>query len=309
VADICQIGSYCAQKSTDLTACNAGYYCPDEMQTAHDATKKCRAGFYCTGGTTTMTPQNPIYTASPKDTKGNICAKGYYCPETSSKQFSCEPGTFMPYQMALAQTECRDCPYGKYCDTSATTDTMVTAQNCEAGYYCELKAINGRQNACDYDVKCVIGTTYPEKCAPEEYTPTSKASSCSTCADGKRCTGGSVTDCLAGTFCKDNTVSYCPPGKYGTATGKHTEALACISCEVGKACQQPNGRYDCAAGWFCSPGGAQTRLPNSSSDLGKVCEPGKYCVSGATSETTCDQGRYCANYAASAAVGLCFAGY
>ena len=169
VGDICQKGNFCPQKSTDMTSCYAGFYCPDEYQQAHDGAKTCREGFYCKGGTFSMTPKNPVYLDNDarKDTAGDICQKGYYCPGGSSKQFSCESGTFMPYQMALLQSDCISCPHGKYCDTAALWDLSGTTNDCDAGYYCELKAINARQNACGYDEKCESGSEYPIKCAPE----------------------------------------------------------------------------------------------------------------------------------------------
>ena len=188
-----------------------------------------------------MTPGNPKYALKP--TMGDICRVGYYCPTTSSKQFACDPGYFMPYEMADEQTDCINCPEGKYCGVSNMSD--LTAQDCEAGYYCAKNAINARQNACGYDEICTTGTLYPVQCAPEEYTPTSKASICTTCNAGKRCKAGSVSDCEAGTFCAGNTVSYCPPGKYGKSldVGMSTEGSACTNCETGYACLQPNLRF------------------------------------------------------------------
>lgn len=63
-----------------------------------------------------MTPGNPNSFPSGGDTTGNICQKGYYCPIQSSKQFSCDPGYFLPYLMADEPTDCISCPEGKYCD-------------------------------------------------------------------------------------------------------------------------------------------------------------------------------------------------
>ena len=212
--------------------------------------------------------------------------------------------------MAVADTDCIPCPNGKFCDTSGLSD--LSSKDCEQGYYCQTSAVNARQNACDYDEKCVTGTLHPEKCAPSEYTPTSKAWACLTCDAGKRCVGGSVTDCEAGTWCSGNTVEYCAPGKYGQSTdiGKSSSGTACTDCEIGYACQQPNSRLGCAAGWFCGEGGAESRKPNSkTNDKGEICSPGEICTMGTTSKTPCSPGYFCPNWGASASEGLCYAGY
>ena len=184
---------------------------------AHDANLKCQAGFYCTGGSTTKTPGNPKYHASvPTNTGyGDMCRKGHYCGEQSTKQFACEATKFLPYDMASLASECIACPNGKYCPTAGLWDLSGTTNDCEEGYYCQTSAVNARQYSCDYDEYCESGTLWPVKCRPEEYTPTSKASSCTTCNAGKRCVGGSVTDCAAGTYCAGNKVTSCPPGYYG----------------------------------------------------------------------------------------------
>ena len=82
-----------------------------------DTALECREGFYCNGGAYSMTPGNYIYYSSAgDDSTGDICRQGYYCPVRSSKQFSCPSTTFMPYEMADADTDCIACPEGKYCD-------------------------------------------------------------------------------------------------------------------------------------------------------------------------------------------------
>lgn len=108
--DICVRGNTCGKGVSQMTPCTAGYYCPYDLMTALDTTLTCREGFYCSGGAYTKTPGNPIYTtvtARPSgthptgsDVTGDICRAGYYCPANSSKQFACDAGSFMPYEMA-----------------------------------------------------------------------------------------------------------------------------------------------------------------------------------------------------------------
>lgn len=188
--DVCERGNWCGNASTQMTTCYAGFYCPDPFMKAHDDSLKCRDGHYCSGSAYSMTPGNLFYNAANDDTTGGRCRVGSYCPEQSSKEFACDSGSFMPYEMAYDVLDCIACPEGKYCDLSGMSD--LSAQDCEAGYYCEQSATTGRQNQCTYDEKCVSGTLYPEQCAPEEYTISTKADSCDICGAGNRCASGVI---------------------------------------------------------------------------------------------------------------------
>ena len=111
--DVCEKGNYCGNGVSSMTSCTAGYYCPDEFMKVFDSSLTCREGFYCKSGSYSMTPGNPIYWTDPDNTPdptGDICRVGHYCVANSSKQTTCDPGSFMPYEMADEATDCIDCP-------------------------------------------------------------------------------------------------------------------------------------------------------------------------------------------------------
>ena len=116
-----------------------------------------------------MTPGNPKFHPSvPTNLAyGDMCRKGSYCPEQSTKMFACEPTKFMPYDHAVKADDCITCPNGKYCDVSGIWDLSGSTKDCQQGYYCETGAVNARQKDCKFDEKCVTGTLYPEQCTPE----------------------------------------------------------------------------------------------------------------------------------------------
>ena len=92
----------------------------------------------------------------------------------------------------------------------------LTAQDCDAGYYCSGSSGSATQNRCEFNEKCETGTLYPEQCLFNEYTASITTDTCLACDAGKTCPGGTTYDCEGGKYCIDNTETYCPPGKYGT---------------------------------------------------------------------------------------------
>ena len=260
-----------------MTSCPAGWYCPDDFMQALDQADpandelKCHEGFYCSGSAYSKTPGNNYPGVSRSDgATGGMCSAGAYCPENSSREFTCDPGYFNPNLMGIDPTDdCSDCPYGRYCPASGESDITDDSYLCQEGYYCELNALTPTQNACGYDEYCEEGSRSPIQCEPEEWTDGTKKGACEACDDGKRCQQGTASSCAAGTYCFENTITYCEPGKYGeyTNTGQHLESAACATCPPGYACRQPNNKYFCAAGWLCS-GSTKNERPNVSTEGG-----------------------------------------
>ena len=155
----------------------------------------CQRGFYCTEGSGTATPGNPFYDEDERrniPAKGNICQKGHYCDDNSSKQFACPPSFYMPYIGAVSRNKCIPCPNGKYCPESGITTVESIKYNCDAGYFCERISQTPRQYKCGYDKKCEFGSIYPVACRAEEYTPTQTSTECLPCPDGQLCREGVI---------------------------------------------------------------------------------------------------------------------
>ena len=137
----------------------------------------------------------------------------------------------MPFEMAERKPDCLACPQGKYCPGFGEVD--IEELDCDAGYFCDITSTSAKSLPCGYDQVCAKGAPHPVKCKAEEYTETMKATECLKCPDGMRCQQGSVTACRVGTFCKDNTSNYCPPGMYGDTSrksGSSTFLEACLFC-------------------------------------------------------------------------------
>ena len=303
-----------------MTECPAGLYCPNYRMIAPDSVNnQCRAGFYCTGGSTSPTPGNYWFDnggIAPVNTdptfKGTYCQPGNYCPQNSVQQIQCGAGTFLNYEGGILQTECLSCPAGLYCGASGIDDPSINTANtgpCDAGYYCTGGSPTAQQTKCPTDHYCPAGTLSKKICTPGEYTDDTGQATCKVCAPGKTCKNLQATDCPIGNYCLNNVITPCPKGKIGIAAGQSTESAACGACPAGKACKQTNIESICDEGYVCE-GSAQTERPNSvTHENGRVCEPGYYCPAGDTDHTQCPEGFYCPNYAAGLYIGRCFAGY
>lgn len=123
----CALGHACPSGSPSPTAnpCPHGTFSNSTSLTSLSDCTPCPAGFYCTGGQ--------------QDVSGS-CAKGHYCPMGTnvSDAFPCASGTFMSHvrgdlslifisiyheffqSNATSQSDCTQCPLGKYCLEGAT---------------------------------------------------------------------------------------------------------------------------------------------------------------------------------------------
>ena len=152
---ICPVGSYCQiglsvpdrcppgtySNLTGLTRpqeclpCPGGYYCEGSGNT--QPTGPCSAGYYCRYKAETATPIDEI--------TGGICPRGGYCPEGSSIQANCPPGTYGNATGNRAEEDCVECDAGFYC--SGDNNPAPTGI-CAAGCYCP----GGSSRACQIPV-------------------------------------------------------------------------------------------------------------------------------------------------------------
>ena len=125
---LCPKGFKCdfATLSEASTRCPENYFNPREGQAA---CLPCIAGFDCSGEAVEFPP---------------ACPRGYYCEDfddsagstmTTSK-YKCPPGTYSSEEYLTSQSQCEDCPPGKYC--SGNGESSFTGL-CAAGFICTGK--------------------------------------------------------------------------------------------------------------------------------------------------------------------------
>ena len=75
---------------------------------------QCTQGYYCSGGAITQNPTGESY--------GDVCPPGHYCPTGTHTPTPCPAGTYLPTTGAVIDTDCLDCPGGKYCAITGLTN-------------------------------------------------------------------------------------------------------------------------------------------------------------------------------------------
>ncbi|GKT33090.1 hypothetical protein ADUPG1_007102, partial [Aduncisulcus paluster] len=328
--DICPIGMYCVEGSSEGSSCAVGkirsetggksasdcYDCPAgsycEDLGGSSVTGKCAAGYYCPSGTKSKNPPS------------NICPSGYKCPEGSGVAQPCPAGF---YQDLTGQSSCKNCPAGEYCPGGDYADQYIA---CPAGSYCPASSPSSVN----------IGPiTCPDGYYSEQLMLMTK-SQCVSCPAGYFCAGGKKVDkCEAGYVCyggswtptpdssqmiilvKDSqdetsigeicpTGYYCPEGSlkaercptntYSFSIGA-TSASYCEDCRAGYLCDG-GVVTDCPIGMFCPAGDVEECPVGTYNDATngenisacKICEAGYYCPDSGMSEmTVCPMGHYC----------------
>ena len=162
----CPIGTYSDTRGltqeSECSFCLGGYFCPLRGATGSDLRWtsddfKCLAGYQCTEGAKIP---DPITDGTAND-GGSICDAGNYCPLGSELQEVCESGTYNPYE---GQSECIECPAGKYCP-----EASVDFVECPVGSFCEAGS--------DEEEPCPAGTYSP-------YVNLESKEECITCPPG-----------------------------------------------------------------------------------------------------------------------------
>lgn len=317
----CPAGKYALEIGNDgpedCLDCPMGYYCSGAAQLTNTT---CDAGFICTGGSNTPTPQN--------GTGGWKCPEGTYCPKGTVVVYNCKPGTYNP---EMGQKQCKLCPPGAYCPGTVEelyqNRTLITGSrgdvnftDCPAGYYCPGN------------------TSIPIACPPGTFSPVTRLTSlsqCEPCTRGQYCAtaglaaptgpcyGGyfcnrSATEptpngtypanglCPAGSYCPNGTLGAiaCPPGTFNSIRGQD-KSSDCVPCTAGSYCETsgltaPTGL--CTAGFYCLAGASQA------ADNATKCIPGHVCPAGSPSPVQCKAGTYQPSTGAQECI-TCPAGY
>ena len=92
------------QASGCLT-CDPGTY---SVTTNPGVCLPCPAGYVCTGGTTSATPQTEAADG------GYPCPKGHYCVEGSREAVACPVGTYNNLLSGTSDAACISCPVGEF---------------------------------------------------------------------------------------------------------------------------------------------------------------------------------------------------
>lgn len=309
----------------NCTQCDAGQYCDSLNATAPSG--PCRAGYFCTVGSDTPTPEDGF-----TGTAG-ACPEGFYCEIGSTVPTPCPEGTFSNVTHLEAESECTLCLEGRYCEAKNLTEP---SGDCAAGFYCTRGAKvdtpqgnDGTGGPCFEGHYCPVGTAVPIACNAGTYNPLEQQSECFKCPAGYYCPANTTIFqlvCPQGFYCPNGTKHPyefpCPKGTYNALT-QQTSVDDCVPCPPGKFCKgegldSPSG--DCAEGWYCTRG-AWSEKPTEDgilSDLscfcsnvstGGKCYPGTYCPRGSDSPQSCDAGHYCNETGLANVTGPCAAGF
>ena len=339
----CEPGTSCSDpKSSNITECDIGEYCPDginifqcnisyygtgvHQSSETDGCSICPAGSFCD----TPGQKEPNYRCDARyycpNGSDNVqkvdCPAGYYCPANSTYPTICDEGSYC--ETDLLDSPTGPCSAGFYCPSGATNSTFIS---CPQGFYCP----SDQQSQGTLPLACPIGTyqNQTERTSLADCLPCPVDQFCQEpalispndfCKEGYYCNANSTTayenECPVGSFCQGNqTQEVCPEGFY---TNINRQSI-CQSCPPGHYCS--NGIInECPKGSFCvgqvnitSPCPAGTfsnRTQLQSSDECQQCPIGSYCSGGQSDiDGQCDPGYFCPETSDNAQQELCPPGY
>ena len=311
----------------DCLPCPGGMFCEGNANIAPSGS--CSAGYYCTSGAFSPTPNlfdnltlSLDTMCADADITGGRCYPGSFCPNASTIPISCTPGMYCgepglsgPSGPCLAGYYCNGsdisptpdnkiCPKGHYCLQQSATPTpcptgtfsnqtgnqvLADCQPCLPGYVCDSE-----------------GTEYPiNLCAPGYF-----------CPEGQNSSTPSPFMCPIGYLCPRGSSQPvgCEPGYYQDETSQES----CKVCPQGYYCDSVIAEMSynvtgigtitplpCPAGYYCINGTTHaTQYP---------CAMGTYSnttMLGTSSECTpCTSGYYCASEGLTSPTDLCGAGH
>jgi hypothetical protein len=345
VASICGVGRYSTGGATTCSLCSPGYQCAAGSSSPSPPSAACRIGGYCNPAT--------VYTPCPAGTYGIvsagvslsqacslcepgylclgngtvfntrvICPQGGYCPQGSSYEFGCAPGTFSTAIGQSSVATCQTCAVGTYCPYYGTVQGSICPSNhycpagtasyqsfpCPAGTYNQNTGLYSSSQClnCTVGSYCLAGFD-PTPCPQGSYNPFpmgSSSSSCITCEAGYACpvAGMNTMDtlCAAGHYCPPGTISAtqyaCPGGTYSDRRDL-VASSGCTTCPEGYACglgTTTASLVTCKAGHYCPLGTTYgNELPCVAGTYSNLtglitpsdcytCPPGFYCIGGKT---------------------------
>ena len=239
----CPINYFCTLGSSTPKPCGPGTY---QDTTGQSECKDCPPGSYCDGTPEAFEPTSNSL-IQPVE-----CPPHHFCSTGSSAPSICSPGRYTESTQSglSADTDCTDCPAGKYCRGGRI------AGDCASGYLCITRnssptPLNVAANVgrpCSIGYYCPVGTTTELNCPPGLVIATSGAKDiqeCDLCSEGHFCpepiTGPVVeVPCPAGNYCpygRDDSSEPvpCPVGTYSDVT-ENKSLQDCLICPLGFNC-------------------------------------------------------------------------
>ncbi|RHY68113.1 hypothetical protein DYB30_002543, partial [Aphanomyces astaci] len=264
----CFESMYCPEGSDSPSGqgdCPGGFYCPFGIKIP------CPAGTYCpTPGSYDPLGCPPgTFNAMVGQTQCTPCPEGYICPgfnriqpvlcppgyvcskpELATPNLRCPPGYYC-FAGRLTSDPFRNdttlrpypCKPGTFCLGGVISDLVVTgnydyAQNCTAGFYCELASFSPKGiGMCPPGFYCPAGTAVPiptpkgsfaarngtvqaALCSPSFYAPTIETVECYPCPPGTTCPDDGTA-----------VATICPPGTYRSTF--EADGITCVPCPQG----------------------------------------------------------------------------
>ena len=251
---------------------DVGEKCPTGTHpTANEGEKSIASCMTCPTGNYCLTPGEPPVQC-PKGSYNPIPGKNSVedCLETEAGFYNEIPGgsTMTPCGIGRysgrGAVSCLPCPFGHYCRTPITTDTMMESQICDLGYLCKegTGIYPSSQVECKWGAYCLEGRILESDCDIGTYNPYTRR--------------WLPLHCLPA-----------PPGYYVDSMGADRVSGMCgegYYCPVGSTS---------AMGIPC-PDGTYRDLPGGKdvADCG-LCPPGFFCPEHTVTPTICPKGMYC----------------
>ena len=303
----CPKGTYGSRSNlgsvNECTDCDGGMYCAQYGLPAPNGS--CLAGYFCKSKAILPNPVNEVY--------GDVCPRGYYCPESTTTAFACPPGTFNNQTKATRAQDCLPCRGGWYCAGYANADPDGM---CDPGYYCTTGAYKARpvqytglsHNSTDiyscpiYSVnqtggQCPNGTYCPK--GSSEPVPCDQGKHCDiaglesplgNCTKGYYCdfksTSSKPIKCKSGHYCPEGTTleKECPFKTFNPYEGQ-SSLIDCKNCTAGYYCPHSGmteATFQCLQGYYCPAGSWMNDTIE--------CPRGFYCPTGSGAPKPCTPG-------------------
>ena len=281
LASICPAGFYCPSGSVDPTPCSIGTFNPQTGQSELTSCRNCTGGFYCNASALAEESgeceAGYFCDSGAENPTWQLCPDGHFCIKESAQPLPCPLGTFSPTAGLTNESMCINCWAGSYCND---TGLNSVSGPCDPGFYCPegTSVRNPPEYNCNVGFHCPEGSSEQLACPGGYFTNVTTQSTCMVCPPGLFCLPVNEENitmayqvCPSGYYCPKGTgIDWqpCPVGTFSNHAGLFDEDQ-CMPCTGGQYCSklyatQPTGF--CNPGFFCISGATRPDpLGNNSS--------------------------------------------